>query len=295
MRTVARVARFVGTAGVLTLGLVAVPLLSGAGLSGVGVVRTAEAAERSTSDAIHGAHRLIEKALDEVQLRPEQKSAVAKMKADAEKRHARVKTARNEFLGALADQIEKGKLDRCALAPAIKTLASARAEAHPGDRAAFEQLHAILDADQRTAFVEALKREWESLQKMHEPAALAEKLGKELNLTADQKGSLEKIFAGIHEVRHAEPWYAAHRERWTKILDAFKGERFVLDDIAPMGEVAAHTTAMVEGRLWMGEAILPVLDTEQRKTVADKLRERTKETAPAAESLSPPMEPSEEE
>jgi Spy/CpxP family protein refolding chaperone len=297
MRTVVRLARFVGTAGVVTLGIALVPSLSRAGLPGAGAPRTAEVAEKSASNAMpmHGAPRLIEKALDEVQLRPEQKSAIAKIKADAEKRHAPVKAARSEFLGALADQIEKGKLDRCALAPAIKALASAGAEAHPGDRAAFEQLHSILNAEQRAAFVEALKRNWESLQKFHEPAALAEKVAKELNLSADQKASLEKIFAGIHEVRQAEPWYAAHRERWTKILDAFKGDRFVLDEVAPMGDVAAHSTARVEGRLWAGEAMLPVLEPEQRKAVADKLRERVKEAAPAGEGLSPSVEPSEEE
>ena len=130
---------------------------------------------------------------------------------------------------------------------------------------------------------------------MHEPAALAEKMAKELNLDPDQQTSLEKIFTGLHEVREAEPWYAARRERWAKILDAFQGEDFHLDQIAPMGDVKAHTKAKVEGMLWEGEAILPVLNPEQRKAAADKMREKLEKAGPATRSISPGMGPSEGE
>jgi Spy/CpxP family protein refolding chaperone len=259
-------------------------------------MRAAETEEQSAADTAHRGGKLIEEALDEVQLRPEQKSEVAKMKVEAEKRHAPVRAAKNELLKAVADQIEKGKLDRCALAPAIKALASAKAEAHPEDRAAFEHLHSILDPEQRATFVDALRRHWESHRKTLEPAALAERMGKDLSLSADQKESLEKIFTGVHEIREAQPWYAAHRERWTKILDAFKGDRFVVDEVAPMGDVAAHTTAKVEHRLWAGEAILPVFKPEQRKAIADKMREHVQgEATPARQHLGVGMDPSEEE
>jgi Spy/CpxP family protein refolding chaperone len=286
-----RFVRFINTATMLTLGFVAVPPLAGAEST-----RAAETEEQSAADTAHGGGKLIDEALDEVQLRPDQKPEVEKMRAEAEKRHAQVRAAKNELLTALADQIEKGKLDRCALAPAIKALASAKAEAHPGDRAAFEQLHSILDPEQRATFVDALRRHWESHKKTHEPAALAEKMEKELSLSADQKESLEDIFTGLHEIREAQPGYAAHRERWTKILDAFKGDRFVLDEVAPMGDVAAHTTAKVEHRLWAGEAILPVFKPEQRKVIADKMREHAKgEATLARQHVGLGMDPSEEE
>ena len=284
-----RLVCFISTASLLTLGLAAVPSL------GAGPTRAADTEQQSAADSMHGGGKLIEEALDEVQLRPDQKSEVEKLTAEAEKRHAPVKAAKKEFLTALADQIEKGKLDRCALAPTVMALASAGAEALPGDRAAFEQLHSILDPEQRTTFVDALRRHWESLKKMHEPAALAEKMAKDLNLTESQKASMEKVLAGLHEIRTAEPGYAAHRERWAKILDAFKGDRFALDEVAPMGDVAAHKTAHVEHRLWAGEAILGVLTPEQRKAVADKIREHLKETAPAKQRLGPGLEPGEEE
>lgn len=281
-----RLSRFIGTACVVTLGLGAVPLLASAAAP-----QTSEA-EESTAAAMHEDGNLFEKALDEVQLRSDQKAAVDALKAEAEKRHAPVKAAKDRLATTLADQIQKGELDRCALAPPIKDLASAVAEARPGDRAAFEKLHSILDPTQRTAFVTALKREWDSLEKMHEPAALADKLAKELNLSPDQKASVEKILTGVHEVREAEPWHAAHRERWSKILSAFESDRFVLDEVAPMGDVAAHTTAKVERMLWAKEAILPVFSPEQRKVVADKIRERVNGATPSSGSTSPGMSPS---
>jgi hypothetical protein len=282
-----RLVRFIRTAGVLTLGLAAVPLLARAEAT-----RGVEAADEGTAE--HGGRDLIGRALDEVHLRPEQKSAVQKLKAEAAKRHAPVAAAKEEFLTVLADQVEKGKLDRCALAPAVKALASAKAAAHPGDRAAFEELHSMLDPNQRGEFVDALHRQWESVQKMHEPAALAERMAKDLKLSDDRKESLQKILTGIHEVRHAEPSYAAHRERWAKILNAFKGDHFVLDEIAPMGDMEAHSAARVERMLWAGEAILPVLDRDQRGVAADKLREHAKKAEPT-QSTHLELDPSEED
>jgi hypothetical protein len=120
-------------------------------------------------------------------------------------------------------------------------------------------------------------------------------MAKKLNLDEDQKASLEKILTGLREVREAEPWYAAHRERWARILNAFKGDHFALDEVAPMGDVAKHTTAKVEHKLWAGEAILPVLTTDQRKVAADKIREKVKENGPASPSANPGMSPSEGE
>jgi hypothetical protein len=278
-----RHARFISIAGMLTLGLAAVPVLA------ADLPQTAQA-EESAAAPLHAGQDLFDQALDQVQLRPDQKTAVEAMKAEAEKRHAPVKAAKGQFLLAMADQVEKGDLDRCALASSIKGLASAVAEAHPGDRADFEKLHSLLDPAQRTAFVAALKQLWQSHEKMHEPAALADKMAKELSLSTDQKTSVEKILTGLHEVREAEPWHAEHHARWTKILDAFSSDNFALDQVAPMGDVAAHTTKKVEGMLWAKEAILPVLSSDQRKTVADKIRERAKGAAPASRSMGPAEE-----
>ena len=286
-----RIPRFISIASILTLGLAAVPPLARAAAP----EQTTEA-EGTTSSAMHAAGRLIDKALDEVNLRPDQKAQVETLRADAEKRHAPVKAARERLVTALADQVEKGQLDRCAVGADVKALVTAEAEAHPGDRAAFEKLHSILDSTQRAAFVDALKRGWDAVEKFHEPAALADHIAKELKLSADQKTSVEKILTGLREVREAQPSYAAHHERWKKILDAFKGDKFSLDQVAPEGDVAAHAAARVERMFWAKEAILPVFNADQRKTAAEKMREWAKGTTePQIRSVSPGMSPTEGE
>jgi hypothetical protein len=284
-----RFSRLISVAGILALGLTAVPSLVRADSAG-----TTQPSEGGTAEGMHGGAKLIEKALDEVHLRADQKAAVEAMKAQAKDRHAAVKGAKGELATAVAEQIEKGELDRCALAPKIDALASAVAQAHPGDRADFERLHSILDPQQRTAFVDALQRQWDSVKAMHQPAALADKLTEKLNLSSDQKESLEKILSGLQEIREAEPSHAAHRQRWTKILDAFKGEHFALDQVAPMGDMATHTRKRVEARLWAGEAILPVLNADQRKALADKLRDFAGKAGAGTGTVSPSMSPSEE-
>jgi hypothetical protein len=215
------------------------------------------------------------------------------MKAEAKTRHAPVKAAMGQLAMALADQMEAGKLDRCAAASQIDVLAAATAKAHPGDRADFEKLHAILDPGQRTAFVQALKQEHESIEKMHEPSALADKIAEKLSMGSEQKASLQAILTGLREIRQAEPAYAVHRERWAKILDAFQGDHFVLDDVAPMGDVAVHTRERVEQRIWAGEAIYQLLSTDQRKAVAGKLRDWASKAGSESGTVSPSMSPDE--
>jgi Spy/CpxP family protein refolding chaperone len=280
-----KLARFISTASIVTLGLAAVPFAASADAP-----RPAESSEGDAADHMHGGAKLFEEALEEVQLRPEQKAAIDDLKADAKNRHASAKMIKGQLALQIADQIEQGKIDRCTLGPTIRALASAKAQARPGDRAAFERLHAILDPGQRATFVDALKNEVESVMKEHEPAPLADNIAKSLNLSSEQRANIEKILDGLRAIRQAQPWYAAHREMWTKILDAFKTDHFVLDEIAPMKNPEAHTAAKVEQMLWAGEAILPVLTPEQCKAIADKIRARVNEERPGMG-----MEPSPEE
>jgi len=221
-----------------------------------------------------GARRVFEQALADVELRPDQIKAVEAMKSEAKKRHEPVKAAKRELATAVADQIEAGKIDRCALDTEIDKVASAKAQAHPGDRAAFEKLHSILDRDQRTKFVDALKQRWQAHRQTRESSALADKMARMLGLTDEQKDKVEKVLSGLHEIGEALGVHEGHREKWTKILEAFKGDKFSLDEIAPMGDVAAMTKKGIEGHLWAAEAILPILDKDQRTLLAEKIREK---------------------
>jgi Spy/CpxP family protein refolding chaperone len=231
----------------------------------------------STSEALHGgAKHLWQDALDAVDLRPDQKDAVDKLKSDAKERHAPVKAAKGELMMAVADQIEDGDINRCELDSQVEKVAKAMAKARPGDRDAMEKLHSILDPEQRGRFVDALKQGWEKHKSKHSPKALVEKMDKDLHLTGKQKENLEQIFTALREIREAEPGHAEHKERWRKILEAFKGDHFDLDEVAPMGDVMEKSKKKIEGRLWAAEAVIPVLDEEQRKVVAEKIRDKAK-------------------
>lgn len=282
--------RLLSTCSMIAFGAIAVPVAANAAPEQIPVPAeaTTEEAEKDkdkdkedvTSSAETqrmGARELFERSLEEVELRPEQKSSIEKLKTEATERHAPVKAAKGELLSALAEQIEEGeKIDRCALAPKIKALAEASAKAHPGDRAAFERLHAILDGPQREKFADTLKRNWEAQKRRRAPEAMADRMEKELKLSDEQKESVERILTGLRQVYEAEPAHAEHRERWSKILTAFKTDRFVLDEIAPAKDVEEKRTTMIEGLLWGAEAVVPVLNEEQRELVAKKLRDKAK-------------------
>jgi len=220
----------------------------------------------------HGGRRMFERALEQVELRPEQQKAINELKDEAEERHEPVKAAKRELMNAAADQVEAGKIDRCELDPQIEKVAAAKAQAHPGDRAAFEKLHSILDKDQRAKFVDALKRGWEAHRQAHDPTKLADKMARELGLTEEQKGKVQQILTGLHEVSEALGTHEEHRERWSRVLDAFKGDHFVMDEVAPAEDVAGMMKRKMAGHLWAAEALLPVLNKDQRALLAEKLR-----------------------
>jgi Spy/CpxP family protein refolding chaperone len=263
--------RLISVCSLASLGVIAVPVIAGAEPAEA----ESEEVVESTSAAMHvSARKMFEHALADVELRPEQEEAIDKLKSEAKERHAPVRAARRELMLALADQVEEGKIDRCELKSEVEKVASATAKARPGDRAAFERLHSILDSEQRGKFVDSLKRNWQEAKKKHDPAMMADKVAREIKLSDEQKGRLRHILSGLREIHEANPDRAEHKERWTKILDAFKGEDFDLDEIAPAKDVAAKRTKAIEGHLWAAEAVLPVLNEEQRELVARRLRDK---------------------
>ncbi|MBX3214891.1 MAG: Spy/CpxP family protein refolding chaperone [Labilithrix sp.] len=261
--------RLIGVCSVVSLGVLAAPLSASANEA----VLSEEVG--SSSAAMHaGARKVFEKALADVELRPEQEEAVSKLKSEAKERRAPLREAKRGLMLAVADQIEKGKIDRCGLKDEIQKVASATADARPGDRAALEKLHSILDPDQRTRFVDALKKHWEEHKKSYEAGAMTDKLSRELDLTDEQKDKVRQILSGLKEIAEAEPAHEEHRAKWSRILEAFKGEHFELDEVAPSKDVAEKTTKRIEAHLWAAEAVLPVLTDKQRGELADKLRSK---------------------
>ncbi len=266
--------RLIPVFGVVTLALVGAPPL-------------ASAAEENAEEITQAAHearpktmrQVFDRALEAAELRPDQKKAVDELGTEAELRHAPVRAAKGKLMMAVADQVERGKIDRCELRDEIDEVVQAKAKAKVGDREAFEKLHSILDSGQRTKFVDGLTKAWHAFKKAHGPKAKLEKMARELNLSEDQKEKIEELAEAARDARGGDEARAARHEKWVKILDAFKGDDFDLDKVAPREDRTEAMRQRIDGHLWFSEGVLPVLTDEQRALAADKIRAKAKTLA----------------
>lgn len=231
------------------------------------------------AQSAHGAVKLAGDALGDVPLTASQRSTIEQMAADADARHADARAARKELMLAIATQVEAGAIDRSALQPKIDAVASAMQKAQPADRAALEQLHAILNADQRSAFVDALESRIKD--KMHEARDKQpmKQWADDLQLTDAQRDEIKAAMKSRFEAARASgehPWaeMKAAREHGKQVLEAFKGDTFVMDQVAPAVDVNAKAAHMSDHILRMAETVLPILTPQQRTLAASKLREK---------------------
>jgi Spy/CpxP family protein refolding chaperone len=269
--------------------LVALPLaLSACGSAVETQPATAENAvtRAPVATTAHGPVKLVGEALSDVPLRADQRADIEKLAADAETRHAATRDARKALTEAIAAQVEQGKIDRTAIQPKIDALVASMQAARPADRAAFERLHAILTPDQRVAFVDALEAKIQSRVSEH-------KGGKEhmvawardLNLSDDQRAQIKSALRAQFQAHHEEGAAAWHegKEHGAKLLQAFKQDRFVMDEVAPPVDMRAGAAKMSDRFIGIVEQVLPILTPDQRAIAAKKLRER----ADSAEAPAP--------
>jgi Spy/CpxP family protein refolding chaperone len=260
----------------LTL-VLAVPALGCAGTVSSEPPASAETATSKAPVAVtaHGPVKLFGAALGEVPLTASQRTAIEGLATAAEARHADARTAGQDLMTTLATQIEAGQIDRTALQPKLDAMVASMQKAQPLDRSAFEQLHAILTPDQRAAFVDAvashvgdLKDKMGERHGMHQWAA-------DLNLTDDQKSQIKdammaRFKADGHDAK--EEWKGA-KHQGKQVMDAFKGDRFVFDEVAPPKDVAAMVNRTSGHLLGVAEVALPILTPAQRTLAAQKVRE----------------------
>lgn len=241
---------------------------------------------------VHGRAKVVADALAQVPLRADQRAAIEQMAKDYDARRAPVRAARADLANAIADQVQSGTIDRAALQPKLDALAGARAAVRPQDRAAFEKLHDLLTADQRTAFVAAIQGRHGHGQG-HGMRARMHKWATELGLTQEQQDQIrDKMRArwqahlaaaaigtdaqktgAVEDGQRVARGHAMHA-RWQATLEAFKSDKFSLDAVAPANDHAAHADRFAGRALGMLETALPVLTPAQRTAAAEKLRAR---------------------
>ncbi len=278
----------------LSFALPAALLLAASSVACGGTVSSAEAAPVTVDTAVsrapvaqptHGVVKTIAEALADVPLTAAQHAQIEKLATDAEARHAAARAARHDLVLALAAQVEAGAIDRGALQPKIDALVAALRQVQPADRAAFEQLHALLGPDQRTAFVDALEaRIGERFSQAHERHPMA-RWAADLQLTDAQKeqirGLVRAQWQSFAQGDHGAPPWAEAKHQGKALMAAFKQDRFVMDEVAPPKDVAAHAQSMSDRFLAIAQAALPILTPSQRAVAAQKLRDHADSDEPA--------------
>ena len=265
--------------------------------------------------SVHGPAKRIAEALGQVPLRADQRSAIEQLAKDHETRIAPVVKARADLANAIADQVQAGTIDRAALQPKIDALTAAHQAAQPGDRAAFEKLHDLLTSDQRAAFVTAMQ----SHAGDHEHGrrdgmrGRMQKWAADIGLTQAQQdqikdkirarweahvagaavGTDEQKTGAIQDGAMLAHGHAMHQQM-KAVLEAFKGDKFSMDQVAPITNDKPMAQEFAGHMLGMLETSLPILTPDQRAKAAQKLKDRASkldeeeetpavQTAPAAQ------------
>lgn len=290
----------------MTLALSAVAC--GSGIADTGSAQSAAGSVAPVGQNAEGPVRLVAGALSQVPLKAEQRTEVESLISASSARHRALFEGRGKLTAALAEQIEKGTVDKKALEPAASEQKQKEAQALAEDRAALTRLHALLTPEQREKFVAAIQAEFrKGMGDHHGPGKHGEGphgdrphdgpprgdhaegahrgpggpgmfgpmgFGHDLNLDDDQKAKMKEIFKEEFAAHAAEGREGggprAHFAQMKEALESFKTPNFDAAQLLP------DHPQMGEKFVDMASKIVPILKPEQRKIAADKLREHAK-------------------
>lgn len=237
----------------------------------------------------HGFVKVMGEALGEVSLRPDQRAELEKIAQDAEARHATIASDRKDLMKTVADQVEKGTIDRNALQPNLDKISADMDKAQPEDRAALVRVHDLLDADQRNAFADAMEQKFKGKHGDHGDHGdqkgmhgghfgHMKQLADDLKLTEDQRTQIKDVLKSAHAEHEKggagnRPHFGGNPHAGAKPFEAFRGDKFDANSL-PNGDHMKAAGKEMSGRM-LGtiEKILPILTPEQRKLAADKIRQ----------------------
>jgi hypothetical protein len=244
------------------------------------VAEASQASEGAPAEA--GAARgLLGKSLEKLDLRPDQKAAVEKIRASLRAQAEPVRAARQGFVIALADEVAAGNVDEAGLAGPIAGLSRAAEGFEPALRSSLASLHAALDPAQRSALVAEIgahrgrfhggpgHRGWHR-RGLHRRL---ERLARQLALTADQLATIRARVEAQGPREGAEP-PREERGRMRAVAEAFPGDAF---DPAALGvgkELPSEATARATREVKFYQAVVPALDASQRSKLADSIRSK---------------------
>jgi Spy/CpxP family protein refolding chaperone len=217
----------------------------------------------------------IREALSKVSLRPDQKQAVDQLATDAATRHAPIKAARQALVGALADQVQAGAIDRTALQPKVDALVQAIQQSLPAGQASMMKLHDLLDKTQRNQFVDALEAEFHG---HHGGPGGGEgrgmrlrKWATDLNLTDQQREQIHAAVKAQFQGQEGGKGHGKGGHEGRQMLESFRQDQFTVDPSASPftpDKIQHHVDRIVS----LAAAAVPILTPEQRAIAAQKIR-----------------------
>ncbi len=275
--------------------LSSVSILSALAL-GVGGLALASPEARTEAAGAHGAHHgrragggLVHAALRLPSLRAGQRAQLELLVDEEKAAHATVRVAHGDLMQSLAAGVEVGRIDDAALRSKVEAVAQAEAAAKPRERAAVEQLHGILDTAQRAELVTALEARRAS------PVATGdaepeharrggrgmEAWARALDLTPQQRDQIRANLGAARDAGHegGRQAHGAARAEHEKVLEAFKADRFVMNEVAPPAVGAEALERGPEKLVAAVRAALPVLTPPQRAAAAARMRAEAQRAA----------------
>jgi Spy/CpxP family protein refolding chaperone len=228
----------------------------------------------------HGRGDLLHASLRLESLSASQRTQIEQLVASDKAATANVRAARGQLTQALAAGLGAGNVNEQALGPQLQALEGAIEADEPVMRGTLEKLHAILTPAQRTELVnkvEGREARMQAWMAEHRGAGSAQTRegnvgpwGRALGLTDAQRAQIKANLGSTPAVDPALR-VEARTER-QRVLDAFKGDRFVMNEIAP-----ARDPRLIDeepGRMVrLAKAAAPVLTADQRATAAAKLQQ----------------------
>jgi hypothetical protein len=219
---------------------------------------------------------------------PEQSAEIEKVRTNLRASMEPLHTAQRQLLATLADGLSHGALDPSTVDAAVLGVSRAAPGVRDALVTSLDELHGVLTPSQRAALADKVESHWavwraENLGGQGAPpgpehghlAALSNELG----LSREQQ---EQIRAALKSGRTEPPFEQQQAAaRLQALAEGFRQEHFdarVLYQGEPEPGMAAWGAAHLARVV---EAMSPVLSTEQRSQLAEKLREHARHTGVA--------------
>jgi Spy/CpxP family protein refolding chaperone len=240
--------------------------------NGTGTATSGEDAE--ADEHVHrraGIALYIEISLETLQPTQVQAEALKKIRRELHDKMLPAHNSEKAILHALVDGIREGTLDRAKLDAALADLKTASAGIHDAVAESLNELHGVLEAEQRKQLVAQVERHFRIWHKAHphenehpdKTGGHLARLAKQLALTDEQvatiRGSYDKSIADMPPFDRAKA-----KEHVAAFAAAFASDKFDARALQQGDASSELATWGITRTVRFYEAVLPVLTPEQR-------------------------------